>query len=338
MIPEVEKKTVRWGVLGCSGIGKSRTIPGLLACENAELYAIAGRNEEKLKVYAEPFAPKKLYTDYQALLDDENVDAVYLPLPNGIHMEWVKKAAAAGKHILCEKPMALTEEQVREMFAAAKEHGVLLEEAYAYRHAQLVQKVKEIVDSGAIGRIRYLESKHSTFDTNRSGIRYQKGNGGGAVYDVTCYNVSLASYLFGKDPEDMSVYCGFDKETGVDVSDAVMLRYEEGVTAMLYAGLDAYRRGCYSILGETGRIDVDHKFNSSGVCHIRVSTGARPQGAEYVDETTTEYTIWVDDNYKKEIELFSDAVLNGSALTVSEEESLRTARVCDAIRRAGGID
>lgn len=338
MIPELEKKTVRWGVLGCSGIGKSRTIPGLLSCENAELYAIAGRNEEKLKVYAEPFAPKKLYTDYQALLDDENVDAVYLPLPNGIHMEWVKKAAAAGKHILCEKPMALTEEQVREMFAAAKEHGVLLEEAYAYRHAQLVQKVKEIVDSGAIGRIRYLESKHSTFDTNRSGIRYQKGNGGGAVYDVTCYNVSLASYLFGKDPEDMSVYCGFDKETGVDVSDAVMLRYEEGVTAMLYAGLDAYRRGCYSILGETGRIDVDHKFNSSGVCHIRVSTGARPQGAEYVDETTTEYTIWVDDNYKKEIELFSDAVLNGSALTVSEEESLRTARVCDAIRRAGGID
>lgn len=334
----MEKKTVRWGVLGCSGIGKSRTIPGLLACENAELYAIAGRNEEKLKVYAEPFAPKKLYTDYQALLDDENVDAVYLPLPNGIHMEWVKKAAAAGKHILCEKPMALTEEQVREMFAAAKEHGVLLEEAYAYRHAQLVQKVKEIVDSGAIGRIRYLESKHSTFDTNRSGIRYQKGNGGGAVYDVTCYNVSLASYLFGKDPEDMSVYCGFDKETGVDVSDAVMLRYEEGVTAMLYAGLDAYRRGCYSILGEIGRIDVDHKFNSSGVCHIRVSTGARPQGAEYVDETTTEYTIWVDDNYKKEIELFSDAVLNGSALTVSEEESLRTARVCDAIRRAGGID
>ena len=334
----MEKKTVRWGVLGCSGIGKSRTIPGLLSCENAELYAIAGRNEEKLKVYAEPFAPKKLYTDYQALLDDENVDAVYLPLPNGIHLEWVKKAAAAGKHILCEKPMALTEEQVREMFAAAKEHGVLLEEAYAYRHAQLVQKVKEIVDSGAIGRIRYLESKHSTFDTNRSGIRYQKGNGGGAVYDVTCYNVSLASYLFGKDPEDMSVYCGFDKETGVDVSDAVMLRYEEGVTAMLYAGLDAYRRGCYSILGETGRIDVDHKFNSSGVCHIRVSTGARPQGAEYVDETTTEYTIWVDDNYKKEIELFSDAVLNGSALTVSEEESLRTARVCDAIRRAGGID
>ena len=149
--------------------------------DNSELYAIAGRNEEKLKAYAAPFKPQKTYTDYQALLDDENVDAVYLPLPNGVHKEWVLKAAAAGKHILCEKPMSLTEADVREMFAAAKAHGVLLEEAYAYRHAQLAQKVKEIVDSGAIGRIRYIESKHSTYDTNRSGIRYQKGNGGGAV-------------------------------------------------------------------------------------------------------------------------------------------------------------
>ena len=334
----MEKKVVRWGVLGCSGIGKSRTIPGLLACSNAELYAIAGRNEEKLKAYAEPFAPKKLYTDYQALLDDENVDAVYLPLPNGVHMEWVVKAAKAGKHILCEKPMALTEAQVKDMFAAAKEHGVLLEEAYAFRHAQLVEKVKEIVDSGAIGKIRYLESKHSTFDTNRQGIRYQKGNGGGAVYDVTCYNVSLASFLLGKDPEDMHVYCGFDKETGVDTSDAVLLRYEEGVSAMLYAGLDAYPRGCFSILGETGRIDVDHKFNSRGLCHVRVGKNARPQNAEYVDEIITDYTVWVDDNYQMEIQKFSDAVLNGTPLTIAEEESLRTARVCDAIRKAGGAD
>ena len=334
----MEKKVIRWGILGCSGIGKSRTIPGMLAASNAELYALAGRSEEKLKAYAEPFAPKKLYTDYQALLDDENVDAVYLPLPNGVHLEWVLKAAAAGKHILCEKPLALNEAQVKEMFAAAKKHGVLLEEAYAYRHAQLVQKVKEIVDSGVIGNIRYLESKHSTFDTNRQGIRYQKGNGGGAVYDVTCYNVSLASYLLSKDPVDMHVYCGFDKETGVDTSDAVLMRYKEGVSAMLYAGLDAYPRGCFSVLGDTGRIDVDHKFNSRGLCHIRVGKNARAQNAEYVDEVVTDYTVWVDDNYCLEIQQFGDAILNGTPLTISEEESLRTARVCDAIRKAGGAD
>ena len=334
----MEKKVVRWGILGCSGIGKTRTIPGLLAASNAELYAIAGRNEKKLKAYAEPFGPKKLYTDYQALLDDENVDAVYIPLPNALHLEWVLKAAAAGKHILCEKPLALNEEQVREMFAAAKKHGVLLEEAYAYRHAQLVKKVKEIVDSGVIGKIRYLESKHSTYDTNREGIRYQKENGGGAVYDVTCYNVSLASYLLGKDPQDMHVYCGFVQQTGVDTSDAVLMRYEEGVTAALYAGLDAYPRGCFSILGETGRINVDHKFNSRGLCHVRVGKYARGQNAEYVDEIVTDYTVWVDDNYFMTVQQFSDAILNGTPLEISEEESLRTARVCDVIRKVGGAD
>ena len=330
---------LRLGIIGAGGIASLHTHNILSGkCPEVQLTAMADRKESRREWIRATVPDAAVFCEGSDLIASDTCDAVLIATPHYQHPTLAIEAFRHGKHVLCEKPMALTEEQVREMFAAAKEHGVLLEEAYAYRHAQLVQKVKEIVDSGAIGRIRYLESKHSTFDTNRSGIRYQKGNGGGAVYDVTCYNVSLASYLFGKDPEDMSVYCGFDKETGVDVSDAVMLRYEEGVTAMLYAGLDAYRRGCYSILGETGRIDVDHKFNSSGVCHIRVSTGARPQGAEYVDETTTEYTIWVDDNYKKEIELFSDAVLNGSALTVSEEESLRTARVCDAIRRAGGID
>ncbi len=283
----MEKNRVRWGVLGCSGIGKNRTIPAMLSTSNAELYAIAGRNEEKLKAYAEPFAPKKLYTDYQALLNDENVDAVYVPLPN--------------------------------------------------RHAQLAQRVKEIIDSGEIGRIRYLESKHSTFDTNREGIRYQKGAGGGAVYDVTCYNVSLASYLFGKDPAEIHVSCSFDEKTGVDLADAVLLRYENSGVASLYAGLDAYPRGCFSIIGDSGRIDVDHKFNSRGLCKIRVGKNARPQNAEYVDEITTEYTIWVDDNYYMEFEQFGNAILHGTPLTVTEEESLRTARICDAIQKIGGI-
>ena len=147
----MEKNRVRWGVLGCSGIGKNRTIPAMLSTSNAELYAIAGRNEEKLKAYAEPFAPKKLYTDYQALLNDENVDAVYVPLPNGLHMEWVIKAAKAGKYILCEKPLAMNEEQVKKMFVAVKANHVLLEEAYAYRHAQLAQRVSLSIAARSVG-------------------------------------------------------------------------------------------------------------------------------------------------------------------------------------------
>ena len=157
------------------------------------------------------------------------------------------------------------------------------------------------------------------------------------MYDVSCYNVSLASYLFGKDPAEIHVSCSFDEKTGVDLADAVLLRYENSGVASLYAGLDAYPRGCFSIIGDSGRIDVDHKFNSRGLCKIRVGKNARPQNAEYVDEITTEYTIWVDDNYYMEFEQFGNAILHGTPLTVTEEESLRTARICDAIQKIGGI-
>lgn len=333
-----EQKILRWGVLGTAGIAKNRTIPGMLLSAKSELYAIAGRNPEKLQAFADAFHPTVTYDNYQAVLDDPNVDVVYIPLPNDLHKEWVIKAAKAGKHILCEKPLALTEAEVKEMFAAAKEAGVILEEAYAYRHAQLVHKVKELIDGGAIGRIRCLNSTHSTFDNNKAGIRYMKGKGGGAVYDVTCYNVSLASYLLGKDPVTYSVCCGMDDETGVDTSDAILLGYGDGVSAMLYAGLDAYPRGYFSVLGDTGRLDVDYKFNSRGVVKISVGKGAVPHSSEYVDEVRTEYTIWVDDNYNSEIDQFNDAILNGTQPEVSEEESLRTARICDAIRKAGGLD
>lgn len=334
----MEMNVVRWGILGCAGIGKDRTLPGMMQSKYAQIYAIASRDREKLEAYSAPFNPVKKYTSYQEVLDDPNVDAVYIPLPNNLHCEWVKKAAAAKKHILCEKPLAMNEQEVREMFAAAKENGVLLEEAYAYRHGQLVKKVKEIVDSGVIGKLRYIESKHSTYDTNKSGIRFMKGKGGGAVYDVTCYNVSLVSYLIGRDPLEMSVYCDFDEDTGVDVTDSVLLNYGEGLKVMLFAGLSAYRRGCFSILGDKGRIDVDHKFNSRGLCHIRVGVGAVPHNAEYTDEVVTDYTIWVDDNYSTEVDQFSEALVKGLPLTVTEEESLRTARICDAIKVAGGIE
>ena len=198
----MEKNRVRWGVLGCSGIGKNRTIPAMLSTSNAELYAIAGRNEEKLKAYAEPFAPKKLYTDYQALLNDENVDAVYVPLPNGLHMEWAIKAAEAGKHILCEKPLAMNEEQVKKMFAAAKSNHVLLEEAYAA--APFVR---------LLGRNQPADTKNVT-RTNCVDI--------GWAYDPRTNRVILMSAednvvkgAGGQAVQSFNIMCGFDETEGL---------------------------------------------------------------------------------------------------------------------------
>ena len=217
----MEKKTVRWGVLGCSGIGKSRTIPGLLACENAELYAIAGRNEEKLKAYAEPFAPKKLYTDYQALLDDENVDAVYLPLPNGIHMEWVKKAAAAGKHILCEKPMATTLADCERMVEAAKKSGKKLMIDQNQRLAGAHVKARELIEQGEIGSVitfatafRHGGPETWSIDPGQSTWFFDKKRAAmGAMADLGVHKTDLIQYLIGQTVEEVEAQlCTLDKK------------------------------------------------------------------------------------------------------------------------------
>src|SRR5690554_2721986 len=156
-------KKINWGVLGFARIARNEGIPAMLEAESASLYAVASRNEEKLTEAKELFHPEKLYTSYEALLADEMVDAIYIPLPNALHKEGVMKAMEAGKHVLCEKPLALSEEEVREMVEASREHQVLLMEAFMYRYTERTRKVEEIIDSGVLGEIRHVESTFRFF-------------------------------------------------------------------------------------------------------------------------------------------------------------------------------
>ena len=155
-------RKVKWGVLGTANIARGCTIPGMKRAKGCELYAIAGRNEEKVKKYKEEFGFEKSYIGYDALLEDKDVQAVYIPLPNHLHKEWVIKALKAGKHVLCEKPLALNADDAREMFDEAEANGVILMEAYAYLHSQYVASLKEDVKSGIIGDIDYIETAFIT--------------------------------------------------------------------------------------------------------------------------------------------------------------------------------
>ena len=155
-------RKVRWGVLGTADIARGQTIPGMQLAEHCELYAIAGRKLEKAKLYQEEFGFQKAYGSYDELLADPEVEAVYIPLPNDIHCEWTVKALKAKKHVLCEKPLAVSEAQAKEMFQAAEENGVMLMEAFAYLHSPFVKAVKAELDAGVIGEIRYLESAFIT--------------------------------------------------------------------------------------------------------------------------------------------------------------------------------
>ncbi len=192
---------INWGVLGTAGIAKGATIPGMLKADNCRLYAIAGRKIEKAEAFKCEFGFEKAYGSYDEMLADANVQAVYIPLPNHIHLEWIKKAAEAGKHILCEKPMCLTEAELDEAFSVCKKHNVILMEAFAYLHSNAICKMIELIDEGAIGKVKLIEAAFFTGGAKGGDFRWEKEYGGGSVYDLGCYSISLASRIMKEAPE-----------------------------------------------------------------------------------------------------------------------------------------
>ena len=322
-------RKINWGILGCAAIARVRTIPGLLQADNASLYAVASRGSAKAEELQKMFGAEKAYGSYEELLEDKNVEAVYIPLPNSMHREWVEKAAKAGKHILCEKPLALNEEEAKEMYDICEAEGVLLMEAFAYRHAPLIQKVKELIDAGAVGKVKYLESHLTDLLTDMGNIRMNQNLGGGAFYDMACYNVSAISYLAGKEPVRVKAFAEMDPEYGVDVSNTCLFQYDDGMQAAGYSSLNSYARGYYAVVGEKGRIEVPCNFNCRNICKFTVTAEGIVDNVEVIDEKKTEYTVMCPDNYMLEIEQFGRCILDGEKPLVSKEETLRNIRILD---------
>lgn len=322
-------KKVNWGILGCAMIAKVRTIPGLLQASNANLYAVASRGTEKAEELKNVYGAEKAYGSYEELLADEDVEAVYIPLPNTMHCEWVEKAAKAGKHILCEKPLAIDEAEAKHMYEVCEENNVLLMEAFAYRHAPLVQKVKAIIESGTIGKVKYVESHLTDVLGDMGNIRMNNKLGGGAFYDMACYNVSAISYLTGQEPVAVKAFQEWDETYGVDVSNTFLLKYGDGTQAAGYSSLNSYARGYYCVVGDKGRIEVPCNFNCRNIVKFTVTTGGHTNNVEILDEQSTEYTICCPDNYMLEIEQFGRCILSGEKPYVSKEETLRNIRILD---------
>ena len=322
-------RKINWGILGCAAIARVRTIPGLLQADNASLYAVTSRGSAKAEELQKMFGAEKAYGSYEELLEDKNVEAVYIPLPNSMHREWVEKAAKAGKHILCEKPLALNEEEAKEMYDICEAEGVLLMEAFAYRHAPLIQKVKELIDAGAVGKVKYLESHLTDLLTDMGNIRMNQNLGGGAFYDMACYNVSAISYLAGKEPVRVKAFAEMDPEYGVDVSNTCLFQYDDGMQAAGYSSLNSYARGYYAVVGEKGRIEVPCNFNCRNICKFTVTAEGIVDNVEVIDEKKTEYTVMCPDNYMLEIEQFGRCILDGEKPLVSKEETLRNIRILD---------
>ncbi|HTG70068.1 MAG TPA: Gfo/Idh/MocA family oxidoreductase [Candidatus Udaeobacter sp.] len=255
-------KKLRWGILGCAGIAKRAVIPGLHLSELNEVAAIASRDADNAKRTAEEHNIPNAYGSYEALLADDSIDVIYIPLPNHLHREWTIRAAEAGKHILCEKPLALTEKEAAEMVEACAGAGVLLSEAFMYRYHPRYQMMKEIIAAGEIGEVRGIRSAF-TFNNagHKENVRYRKDWGGGSIYDVGCYPINAARLLLGKEPEAVTVQALFSQEhDDVDMMASGLVEFEGAVSLTFDCGMWAAFRNPLEVLGTDGLIEVPSAY------------------------------------------------------------------------------
>jgi predicted dehydrogenase len=323
-------RKVRWGVLGYARIARESLIPAIRRSANSELGAIASRDEAKLSECRGRFGEARCYGSYGELLDDPGIDAVYIPLPNALHREWTVKAAERGKHVLCEKPLALSAAECRTMVEACRSNHVILMEAFMYRYTDRVRRVLEVLRSGALGEIRFVGSTFRFLLSNPASIKLRPELGGGALYDVGCYPINLvglvADFVAGAQPGGIrpeSAAAEFVREGGVDVSFSGVLKYPSGMIASLSAGFNAHRRVFSEIVGTQGVLEIpDTFFDNAGA--LTLTTG----------ETKTEIPVAESDRYRAEVDDFADAVRNGQPPQFDLAETVRNAETLDRLLAA----
>ena len=320
-------RKIRWGVLGTADIARGQTIPGMQLASNCELYAVAGRRAEKAQQYQKEFGFQKAYEGYDALLKDPEVEAVYIPLPNDLHAEWIIRALQAGKHVLCEKPLAPTEAEAERMFRAAEENGVFLMEAFAYLHSPAVAALKKEIDSGAVGEVRFIDSAFITGRRPDTDIRLKRENFGGAQYDLGCYAVSMILWLMGREPADVKATAHFSP-AGIDLATSALLIFDNEAAAGADCGMipGIGRLNRFHLIGTEGEIHSDLEFNQCG----EVAYTLRRNGKTETKRLTA------PNNYQLEVEQLGRCIAAGETPHVSREFSLRVARTTDRILRAAG--
>lgn len=317
---------VRWGVLGCARVFERRMVPAFAAAPNATLAAVASRSAEKARAVAERHGIARAYGDYDALLADPEIDAVYLPLPNDQHAGWTLRALAAGKHVLCDKPLALTADEAESCAAAARAAGLRLMEGFMYRHHPQHVRVRELLASGAIGDVvRFSAVFTYPAGADHAGIRWNPAQGGGALTDVGVYALDAARWLLGAEPESVCAMGKIDPATGVDVHTDGVLTFPGGLGATFSCGFDQAFCSRYEVVGSAGSVVAERGFQ---VGEAGVSLRIRAHGS---DEASVETFPHVD-QWAREVAHFGACVLDRSRPLDPGEDGVAQARALEALR------
>jgi D-xylose 1-dehydrogenase (NADP+, D-xylono-1,5-lactone-forming) len=320
---------VRWGVLGAGWVVDRATGGAIASAAGAEWVALAARDAQRAERLAERFGVPVTYAGpgtYARLVADESVDAVYIALANDAHATWALRALDAGKHVLCEKPLALTGAEVREVAAAAAANDRLLVEASWYRWHPRVQLAQERLAAGAVGRVRHVAAGFTFSGVPEGNYRLDPARGGGALYDVGCYAVSAALWATGEQPVDVQARATTGP-SGVDLTTDVVLDFPGGATAEVHVSIAEPERQWLVITGDAGEIELRHAPFTAWLgqhTELWVSDGG----------TTERMPVPADDAYRIMVEQVSAAVRGEPAWVVPVADSLATAEVLDAAREA----
>ncbi len=325
-------EVVRWGVLGNARIARVCVIPAIQKSRNGEVTALATRSPERSKqTIAENRIPNA-YDKYEALLEDASIDAVYIPLPNHLHHPWTIKALKAGKHVLCEKPIARNAGEAQEMADAAHAAGLLLMEAFMYRFHPRSLRVRQMVEDGSLGTPRLVRS---AFCYHMDNTLYQSGEiarlrtemGGGALLDVGCYGISTARWLLDAEPIEVQAQAIYHP-AGVDVHLVGTLRFPNDALASLEASFITALQQTYTVIGDRGAIDLPHD------AYIPWEKDAVFTFRRHDEETGEEHKVKGADEYQLMVEHFSDAVLGKTSLRFSPNDSICNMKAIDAMGKA----
>lgn len=309
---------IRWGVLGVAKIATTKVIPAMQRASNVEVAAIASRDLNKARDAAERLGIPQAYGSYEELLADPSIDAIYNPLPNHLHVPWSVRAAEAGKHVLCEKPIGLSVAQTRELIAARDKAGVKIGEAFMARTHPQWLRAAEIAHSGRIGELRVVSGHFSYFNRDPQNVRNIADIGGGGIMDIGCYPITLSRMIFAAEPLRVHAFLDRDPEFKTDRLASVILEYPAGHASFTCSTqLVPYQK--MHIFGTTGRIEIEIPFNAPPDKPTRI----------FVNDEVEEFPVC--DQYTIQGELFSRAILENTEVPAPLEDALKNMAVIEKI-------
>jgi len=316
---------VNWGILSTADIGIERVIPAIGESPSGRVAAIASRSAGKAREVAENLGIPQSYGSYSELLDSQEVDAVYIPLPNSMHCEFTVLAAENGKHVLCEKPLALDSHECRQMISACERNHVLLMEAFMYRFHPQITKLKEIVDAGKIGTLSTIRATFRIAMSDLDDIRYQKELGGGALYDVGCYCVNSMRLLVGDEPVSVQGTARFNDQKGVDETFVGMLRFPGLELGIFDCAFRSSPLQTLEVVGDSGTLELPAPF-VAGDSPTILKHGAEPET----------FRIEKANPYQLMVEHFNQCILNNEKPRYPPEDGFKNMRVIDTLFASAG--